>query len=138
MRFECKQAFSNPQDLVRITTLNIFDVETVTYISYNQGVINRCLLSWLTNSPLVYEPKCGGVEGLGGLGHPSCAHRAQIYFGDLPPYLTYAYNFRNKTYKLIIKNLDAFLYVNFSKSLTFFAKVRDESGARSGPRTKII
>jgi hypothetical protein len=26
----------------------------------NQGVTKRCRLSWLTNSALVYEPKCGG------------------------------------------------------------------------------
>ncbi len=25
-----------------------------------QGVTNRCRLSWLTNSALIYEPKCGG------------------------------------------------------------------------------
>ncbi len=25
-----------------------------------QGVTKRCRLSWLTNSALVYEPKCGG------------------------------------------------------------------------------
>jgi hypothetical protein len=28
-----------------------------------QGVIKRCRLSWLTNSALVYEPKCGGAGG---------------------------------------------------------------------------
>ncbi len=33
----------------------------------DQGVIERCRLSWLTNSALVYEPKCGGM-GWGGLG----------------------------------------------------------------------
>jgi hypothetical protein len=27
---------------------------------YNQEVTKRCRLSWLTNSALVYEPKCGG------------------------------------------------------------------------------
>ena len=33
----------------------------------NMGVTNRCRLSWLTNSALVYEPKCGGwgAEGYG-------------------------------------------------------------------------
>jgi hypothetical protein len=25
-----------------------------------QGVTKKCRLSWLTNSALVYEPKCGG------------------------------------------------------------------------------
>jgi hypothetical protein len=29
----------------------------------NQGATNRCCLSWLTNSALVYEPKCGGEGG---------------------------------------------------------------------------
>ncbi len=28
-----------------------------------QGVTKRCRLSWLTNSALVYEPKCGGKGG---------------------------------------------------------------------------
>ena len=53
-------------------------------------VTKRCRLSWLTNNALVYEPKCGG----GGFGASadeySCAHGAQINFGDLTPYLTYA------------------------------------------------
>ncbi len=56
-----------------------------------QGVTKRCRLSWLTNSALVYEPKCGG-EGGGGFcagSHARCAHGAQINFGDLTPYLTY-------------------------------------------------
>jgi hypothetical protein len=30
-----------------------------------QGVTKRCRLSWMTNSALVYEPKCRGVEGGG-------------------------------------------------------------------------
>jgi hypothetical protein len=31
-----------------------------------QGITQRCRLSWLTNSALVYEPKCGGGgEGAG-------------------------------------------------------------------------
>ncbi len=46
-------------------------------------------LSWPI-APLFYEPKCGG----GGCGvsanENSCAHGAQISFGDLPQYLTYA------------------------------------------------
>ncbi len=32
----------------------------------NQGVTKRCRLSWLTNSALVYEPKCGGRVGVAG------------------------------------------------------------------------
>ncbi len=61
-----------------------------------QGLTERCRLSWLTNSALIYEPKCEG-EGGGGVAGPqpmsttsSCAHGAQINFGDLTPYLTYA------------------------------------------------
>ncbi len=53
-----------------------------------QGVTTRCRLSWLTNSALVFEPKCGG--GGGGscwvsTNEYSCAHGAQINFGDLTP-----------------------------------------------------
>ncbi len=33
---------------------------------YEQGVTKRRRLSWLTNSALVYEPKCGGIGGGGG------------------------------------------------------------------------
>ncbi len=32
----------------------------------NQGVTKRCRLSRLTNSALVYEPKCGGRVGVAG------------------------------------------------------------------------
>ena len=32
-----------------------------------QGVTKRCRLSWLTNSALVYEPKCEGREGAAAL-----------------------------------------------------------------------
>ncbi len=31
-----------------------------------QGVTKRCRLSWLTNSAVVYEPKCGGSGGVTG------------------------------------------------------------------------
>jgi hypothetical protein len=30
------------------------------------GITKRCRLSWLTNSALVYEPKCGGTRGHAG------------------------------------------------------------------------
>ncbi len=40
-------------------------------VSPQQGVTKRCRLSWLTNSVLVYEPKCGGMGGgLRGLSQP--------------------------------------------------------------------
>jgi hypothetical protein len=64
---------------------------------YYQGVTKICRLSWLTNSALVYEPKCGGM-GRGGVAGSQpmrytvqycCAHRDRINFGDLTPYLTY-------------------------------------------------
>jgi hypothetical protein len=37
---------------------NSLEKKTTVYCS--QGVTKRCLLSWLTNSVLVYEPKSGG------------------------------------------------------------------------------
>ena len=48
-----------------------------------RGVIKRCRLSWLTNSALVYEPNANDGNEF------SCAHEAQINFGDLTLYLTY-------------------------------------------------
>jgi hypothetical protein len=46
---------------------------------------------WLTNSALVHEPKCEGGGGCGvSAKEYSCAHGAQINFGDLTPYLTNA------------------------------------------------
>ncbi len=35
--------------------------------NYLQGLTKRCRLSWLTNSALVYEPKCGGGGELRGI-----------------------------------------------------------------------
>ncbi len=62
------------------------------------GVYKRCRPSLLTRpiAPLVYEPKCG-LRG-GGVAGPQPMrtavhitwHGAQINFGDLTPYLTYA------------------------------------------------
>jgi hypothetical protein len=58
---------------------------TEVFLRVSQGFTKRCL-SWLTNCALVYEPKGGG----GGCGvsanEYSCAHEAQINFGDLTPY----------------------------------------------------
>ncbi len=54
-------------------------------------VTKRFRLSWLTNSALVYEPKCGGRDFGASTNKYSCAHEVQINFGDLTPYLTYAY-----------------------------------------------
>jgi hypothetical protein len=33
-----------------------------------QGITQSCRLFWLTNSDLLYEPKCGGNVGGGGCG----------------------------------------------------------------------
>ncbi len=69
------------------------------------GITKRCRLSWLTNSALVYEPKRGrGWRGLSQWVQPtspsllseySCVHGAQINFGDLTSYWTYALNVCN-------------------------------------------
>ncbi len=46
--------------------------------------------SWLTNSALVYKPKCGGREEVAGVSANEYSYTgAQVNFGDLPPYLTY-------------------------------------------------
>ncbi len=70
---------------------------THTVLACSQGVTKRCRLFWLTHSALAYESKCGGWGGGEVLGsqpmstavHITC-HGAQINFGGLPPYLTYA------------------------------------------------
>ncbi len=65
------------------------------FLSFDQGVTKRCGPSWLTNSALVYEPKCGGKGG-GGCGvsvnEYSCVPGAQINFGDLTTPLTYGFD----------------------------------------------
>jgi hypothetical protein len=55
------------------------------------GCHKGCRLSWLTNSALVYEPNDRDPRGSCGISASecSCAHGAQINFGDLTPYLTY-------------------------------------------------
>jgi hypothetical protein len=40
-------------------TYNFVEVSGHNFESSQQGVKQRCRLSWLTNSALVYEPKCG-------------------------------------------------------------------------------
>jgi hypothetical protein len=64
------------------------------------GVTKRCRLYWLTNSDLVYESKCEGGGGCGvSANEYSCALEAQINFGELTPYLTYAgYRVRTVNY----------------------------------------
>ncbi len=72
------------------SSTNLCSVHCATALC--QGITKRCRLSWLTNSAVAFEPKCGGREG--GLrvsaNEYNCAHGAQIYFGYLTPYLTYA------------------------------------------------
>ncbi len=55
------------------------------------GVTEICRLSWLTNSALVNEPKCGVGSCEASANEYSCALGAQTSFGDLTPYLTYAW-----------------------------------------------
>jgi hypothetical protein len=43
------------------------------------GVTKRCRLSWLTNSALVYEPKCEGRVGVSGsqpMSNGTAVHRS--------------------------------------------------------------
>ncbi len=59
----------------------------------SQGVTKRCRLSLLTNSAVVILVQMRGEGGVAGSQAMSTAvqitwHRAQINFGDLPPYLT--------------------------------------------------
>jgi hypothetical protein len=56
------------------------------------GVTKICRPSWLTNSALVHEPKCGRRGGICGVSanEYSVYTGAQINFGDLAPNLTYA------------------------------------------------
>jgi hypothetical protein len=55
----------------------------------NQRFAETGRLFWLTNSALIFEPKCGrGGCGVSANEH-SCAHGAQINFRGLTTYLTY-------------------------------------------------
>jgi hypothetical protein len=49
--------------LYLILTRPKLTVHDTDYERWEQGVTKRCRLSWLTNSALVYEPKCGGMGG---------------------------------------------------------------------------
>jgi hypothetical protein len=80
-RKKSKAVFLVPKMSIKAVLCTTFNL--VLNVDFVQGVIKRCRLSWLTNSALVYEPKCGR----GGCGvsanEYSCAHGAQIKFGDL-------------------------------------------------------
>jgi hypothetical protein len=73
---------------------------------FDRGVKKRCRLSFLTNSALVYEPKCGGSGGVAESQPMSTAvhnaHGAQINFVDLTPYLTYDFAARRTTRRAFI------------------------------------
>jgi hypothetical protein len=69
---------------------NIFLHLLTLLLRHVRTITKRCRLSWLTNSALVYEPKSGGIGGCRVSANMySCAHGAQINFGNLTPYLTY-------------------------------------------------
>jgi len=50
-----------------------------------RGFRNWCRLSWMTNSALLYEPKCGGRGEVAesSANEYSCKPGAQINFGDI-------------------------------------------------------
>ncbi len=65
-------------------------------VSHMQGVTKRCRLSLLTNSALAIRVQMREEGGVAVSQPMSTAvlitwHRAQINFGDLPPYLAYAH-----------------------------------------------
>ncbi len=96
-----------------------------------QGVKKRCRLSWLTNSALVYEPKCGGGGGCGvSANEYSCAHGAQINFGDLTHYLTYELRsdppvqylnnrIHGRSFKSTTGQDEQYFYKNSDKNITY-------------------
>jgi hypothetical protein len=57
-----------------------------------EGVTKRCRLSWLTNSALVYEPKCWGKGESCGISanEYSCTQETKN-FADLTSYLPYGW-----------------------------------------------
>ncbi len=42
-----------------LSTSRLHTSRSASRFRYAQGLNKRCRLSWLTNSALVYEPKCG-------------------------------------------------------------------------------
>jgi hypothetical protein len=56
---------------------------------YTEWVTKRCRLSWLTNSALLYKPKCGGW--IAGSQPMRTAEHMELEqnFGDLTQYFTY-------------------------------------------------
>jgi hypothetical protein len=61
---------------------------------FTQEVTKRCRLSWLTNSALVYEPKCGDRGGVTGSQSMSTAvHRSPNKLWRSNSILIYAFTF---------------------------------------------
>ncbi len=71
-------------------------------LEVSQGVTKKCRLSWLTNSALVYEPKWGVSANE----YRSCAHGAQINFGDLTTFFS------------LMRQADNYLEVTWGEELT--------------------
>jgi hypothetical protein len=65
----------------------LYQYNSALCVALHHGVTKRCRLSWLTNSALVYEPKCRGVGGVAGSQPMSTA---AYTVGVLTPYLTFA------------------------------------------------
>jgi hypothetical protein len=85
-------------------------VQNYSFESFHQGVTKRCCLSWLTNSALVYEPKCGA------------------HFWDLTPYLTYGstlkpHKFPGQSYEALTALYKSFLCVCACLHCCVFASV---------------
>ncbi len=87
--------FYKKRNNYRITHLyNIIMKYLTRHLLYNcrwrnratQGVTKRCCLSWLTNSVLVNEPKCGGGVLRGLSQWVQLYTGTQINFGILSPY----------------------------------------------------
>ncbi len=85
--------------------MNSIPPNVETPASLMQGITKGCRPFWLTNSALIYEPKCGGC-GVSAIEY-NCAHGAQINFGDLTPYLFTPWFdvFRKPEYRQVVGSL---------------------------------
>ncbi len=74
---------------------------------FKQGITKRCRLSWLPNSALVYEPKCGERgRDLRDLSQWVQLYTgAQINFGDRTPYLAYVASKKKISLNLVARHL---------------------------------
>jgi hypothetical protein len=77
-----------------------------------QGVTKRCRLSWLTNSALVYYPKCEGGGGKWGGGLGGLSQWVQLYTwspnklgrSTITPYLTHDYTESFVYFSFVLKS----------------------------------